>query len=79
MKVNNEQDRKLAESQIKQLFEQCKVPQGDADKRLSGILKKGLYELSLRELIEFSFNVFSTMLTLSAAVDKSLKKGSKHE
>lgn len=77
MDTDNADQRAKSEARIKALFEQCKVPEGNADKRVTAILKKGLYELSLKEWIDFSMKIFSTMCQLASAVDNPVSKGNR--
>lgn len=51
-----------AQVQIRQLFERCAVPNKGSNKRISNILIRGLHELSLRDLVQFSAKLAATML-----------------
>ncbi len=59
------------EAQIKSLFLQCSVPSRGSSSRVVSILKKGLYELSVRDLLAFASALVRTMLVLAIGPKKS--------
>ncbi len=55
-------EQQQAEEDIHDLFAKCTVPSKGSSGRIADILVRGLHELSLRDLIQFSSKIAAAML-----------------
>jgi hypothetical protein len=62
-----------AEQDIESLFAKCTVPNKGSSNRIADILVRGLHELSLRDLIQFSSKIAAAMLDILLRIGTAQK------
>ena len=64
---------KQTEQDIERLFAKCTVPSNGSSGRIADILVRGLHELSLRDLIQFSSKIGAAMLDILLRIGTAQK------
>ena len=73
MDSQESKENKQTEQDIERLFAKYTIPSKGSSSRIADILVRGLHELSLRDLIQFSSKIAAAMLDVLLSIGKVQK------